>query len=211
MATSEKVAVVSDNMPDSPSPSILTNGDRCSTCSVRSSLAGINPPVWTHRVSASFNAMADQIAAASQAIALIPPLPDSMFGALSERIEGLERTQERLEAELKALREQMTQTKEGPEEKFEKRLDELAEAFKLDQKRLPARLYNATVTVNKHAIKPIVMANGKFPQNFPATKGEFEHITKERYEFLQKSYGLPITGDTAAKREAVRAFIGLPQ
>lgn len=74
------------------------------------------------------------------------------------------------------------------------------------------------------------MANGKTPQNFPATRGEFEHLTsaymllarpvfsvtdgelgclEERYEFLMKSYGIPIKGDTAAKRQALREFIGL--
>ncbi|PSR77464.1 hypothetical protein PHLCEN_2v7895 [Hermanssonia centrifuga] len=53
------------------------------------------------------------------------------------------------------------------------------------------------------------MANGKTPQNFPATKGEFEHLTKERYEFMLKSYGVPIKGDTAAKRQTLREFIGL--
>lgn len=74
-----------------------------------------------------------------------------------------------------------------------------------------------------------MMANGKTPQNFPATRGEFEHLTsaymllarpgfwidsemeciEERYEFLMKSYGIPIKGDTAAKRQALREFIGL--
>jgi hypothetical protein len=83
-------------------------------------------------------------------------------------------------------------------------------------------------------ITPLMMANGKIPQNFPATKGEFEHLTstydtdklrrppllfypltwfclctEERYEHMMKSYGLPIKGDTAAKREALREFIGL--
>ena len=29
------------------------------------------------------------------------------------------------------------------------------------------------------ALTPLVMANGKTPQNFPATKGEFEHLTSK--------------------------------
>ncbi|KAI0061022.1 hypothetical protein BV25DRAFT_1827268 [Artomyces pyxidatus] len=33
---------------------------------------------------------------------------------------------------------------------------------------------------------------------------------EERYEGLLKAYGLPVKGDTNAKREAVRVFIGLP-
>ena len=32
---------------------------------------------------------------------------------------------------------------------------------------------------------------------------------EERYEHLLKSYNLPIKGDTNAKREALREFIGL--
>lgn len=96
------------------------------------------------------------------------------------------------------------------------------------QAQMYARLQNSRAIVNKMPIMPLVMANGKPPQNFPNTKGEFEHLTsmrlqliyvicvltnhssEERYEHLLKSYGLPIKGDTAAKREAVREFLGLP-
>ncbi|KAF7800175.1 hypothetical protein EIP86_011422 [Pleurotus ostreatoroseus] len=53
------------------------------------------------------------------------------------------------------------------------------------------------------------MANGKTPPYFPATKGEFEHLTKERYEALLKGYGVPLKGDTNAKRQTLREFIGL--
>ena len=49
--------------------------------------------------------------------------------------------------------------------------------FGNSQARLYARLHNSTVTSNKHAIKAPIMANGKIPQNFPNTKGEFEHLT----------------------------------
>lgn len=88
-------------------------------------------PLWTHRVSASFSAMADQIAAASQAIALIPPLPDTMYSQLYTRMDEIEATQKRLEAEFSALREQMAQMSEGPE-KFQMQLDELIASFKLE-------------------------------------------------------------------------------
>lgn len=95
------------------------------------------------------------------------------------------------------------------------------------QARLYARLLNSTITTNKMALTPLVMANGKTPQNFPATKGEFEHLTstclpmilcynaqqnhraEERYEFMLKSYNVPLKGDTAAKRQLLREFIGL--
>ena len=77
------------------------------------------------------------------------------------------------------------------------------------------------------AIKAPMTANGKPPVNFPNTKGEFEHLTsrfcpgtllrmtslismpEERYEQILKSYNVPIKGDTNAKREALREFIGL--
>lgn len=88
-------------------------------------------PLWTHRVSASFNAMADQISAASQAIAMIPPLPDAMFANLAARLDSIESTQERLEGEFRALQAQLGQVGEGPE-KFEKALAEQAAAFKLE-------------------------------------------------------------------------------
>ena len=84
------------------------------------------------------------------------------------------------------------------------------------------------MTTNKMLIKAPVMANGKTPINFPNTKGEFEHLTsessiaranwlsvcsrgaaEERYEHILKSYDLPIKGDTNAKRQALREFIGL--
>lgn len=45
------------------------------------------------------------------------------------------------------------------------------------QARLHARLLNSTITSNKMAITPLVMSNGKTPQSFPTTKGEFEHLT----------------------------------
>ncbi|THH19880.1 hypothetical protein EUX98_g8692 [Antrodiella citrinella] len=106
-----------------------------------------------------------------------------------------------------------------PEAEVQKRVEALEtnvlsilETLKVEQARLYPRLQNAAVTLNKQAIKPLpVQGTGKAPINFPATKGEFEHLTKERYEALLKSYGLPVKGDTAAKREAVREYIGLTQ
>ncbi|TFY68417.1 hypothetical protein EVJ58_g1024 [Rhodofomes roseus] len=96
-------------------------------------------------------------------------------------------------------------------EALQKKVDELAETVRLDQARLYNRLRNATITNQKTAIQPLVLANGKYPTNVPGTQGEFEHMTKERYEHLLKSYGQPIKGDTIAKREAVREFLGLAQ
>ncbi|OCH86836.1 hypothetical protein OBBRIDRAFT_814407 [Obba rivulosa] len=221
---------------------------------------GASSALWTSRLSASFGAIADQIAAASKALASVelPPTASDPSaagpaagadGALAARLEAIERSQERLAEELDAVRgqltrlngsvmgkekaerpvspevkEEMRERQEGVEVRQEADIRTLAgavqelgakvegiiETIKLDQARLYARLMNSIVTVNKMPIKAPPMANGKPPQNFPATKGEFEHLTKERYEALLKSYGQPIKGDTNAKREALREFIGLP-
>lgn len=106
---------------------------------------------------------------------------------LQSRVEGLESRMESLEA----------------------RVEGVVDSIKLDQARLYPRLHNACVALNKHPIKALPMANGKPPINFPVTKGEFEHLTKERYEAILKGYNQPVKGDTNAKREALREFIGL--
>ncbi|KAL4250469.1 hypothetical protein ABKN59_006959 [Abortiporus biennis] len=100
---------------------------------------------------------------------------------------------------------------ESRTEDLEKKVEGIVDSIKLDQARLYTRLHNASVSLNKHLIKAVPMANGKTPPNFPATKGEFEHLTKERYEQIMKSYNIPIKGsDLNSRREAVREFIGLP-
>ncbi|KAI5999971.1 hypothetical protein EDD15DRAFT_2362503 [Pisolithus albus] len=176
---------------------------------------------WPHRLSASFSAMADQIAATSQALALVP---STAFGGLEgsndvvnlkARMDGIERTQGKLLMEFEALKVQMTmgetEIKEvgteakveggtgGSEgtnavltekiEELEKRLNELVDIVKLDQKCLPARLHNARATSMKAPIEAPATNNGKPPSAFPTTRGEFEHITKERYEGILKAYG----------------------
>jgi hypothetical protein len=67
--------------------------------------------------------------------------------------------------------------------------------------------------------------SGKPPPDHPRTKGEFEHLTstfllrweagylstssaEERYDGLLQAYDQPIEGDTAAKRETLRIFLG---
>ena len=76
-------------------------------------------------------------------------------------------------------------------------------------------------------IMALTTASGKPPPDHPKTKGEFEHLTstiwhsfkigrlltygtEERYEGLLRAYNQPVEGDTAAKREALRIFLGLP-
>jgi len=182
---------------------------------------GLIPPLpsppWTYRLSTSFSAMAEQISAVSQALAQIPSNASLNgntidIGMLSSRMAAIERTQERLNAEFEALKSQFTSLNTGSPLSggLEQRIDDLSSMMKLGQSRLYACLHNSNATLSKMSIKPLLMANGKFPENFPATKGEFEHLTKERYEAILKAYDLPIKGDTAAKREALRVFIGLP-
>lgn len=182
--------------------------------------ASLNAPLWPHRLSASFSAMADQIAAASQALALVPSTAFSgndmaaEFAFLKSKLASIESTQDRLASEFAALKEQFTElnTDKGPAlEELEKKVEALKKVVELDQQRLPARLNNSRCTVLKMGLKGPVANDGKPPPGFPATRGEFEHITKERYEAILKAYGLPIKGDTDAKREAVRTFAGIPQ
>ncbi|KAG2039417.1 hypothetical protein BDR03DRAFT_951859 [Suillus americanus] len=182
--------------------------------------ASLNAPLWPHRLSASFSAMADQIAAASQALALVPSTAFSgndmaaEFAGLKSKLASIESTQERLAAEFAALKQQFTElnTDKGPAlEELDKKIEALKKVVEIDQQRLPARLNNSRCTALKTLLKAPVGPDGKPPPNFPASRGEFEHITKERYEAILKAYGLPIKGDTDAKREAVRTFVGIPQ
>ncbi|OJT12102.1 hypothetical protein TRAPUB_11354 [Trametes pubescens] len=168
-----------------------------------------------------------------------PGAAGEVVGALAARLEAIERNQELMGAQLQAVQDRLAQlsvngaarprgekgqgdveeiseydgefktSTEIAIEELQKQVQGVVETIRLDQARLYARLHNAAVTANKHLIKAPVLANGKPPPNFPSTKGEFEHITKERYEALLKGYNLPVTGDTNAKREALREFIGL--
>ncbi|KAI0743112.1 hypothetical protein C8Q80DRAFT_1221354 [Daedaleopsis nitida] len=223
--------------------------------------------LWAHRLSASFGAIADQIAAASKALATVPESAvgpsvsrvrpvlreregagvesaDTDIAALAARLDIIEREQERLGADVQEVQTQVARMQAGAGsggharsekehgdvtvvevqeegvgefksaaemaiEELQKRVEGAINTIKLDQARLYSRLLNATVTTNKMKIQAPMMANGKTPQNFPSTKGEFEHLTKERYEYLLNSYDLSVKGNTNAKREALREFIGL--
>lgn len=209
-----------------------------------------NADLWTQHLSTSFGTIADQITAASHALAavevpagtpaVLPTDSTTAIAALASRLDAIERTQEHLAEELDAVRAHMGKADNAPStngalaveeeprapgtgapeaeptdlaktvEELQKKVDKLAETVRLDQSRLYARLRNAVIPINKTPISPLVMANGKTPANFPGTKGEFERMTKERYEHLLKSYDQPVKGDTAAKRQATREFLGLP-
>ena len=91
--------------------------------------------LWAHRLSASFGAIADQIAAASQALATVPtnatvsspPLlaeaSDAEVAALKTRLDIIERTQEKLGADLQQVQTKLAQMQvspRGPSERSEK-------------------------------------------------------------------------------------------
>ncbi|KAI5999968.1 hypothetical protein EDD15DRAFT_2122191, partial [Pisolithus albus] len=154
-----------------------------------------------HCLSASFSAVADQIAATSRALVLVPA---TAFGGLEgsndvvnlkTRMDGIERTQGKFLTEFEALKTQIKEVGTGviiegetggnegtnavPTEEMEEWLNELVEIVKLDQKRLPARLHNSRATSMKAPIvaRPAT-SNGKPPPAFPTTRGEFEHIMR---------------------------------
>lgn len=103
--------------------------------------ASLNAPLWPHRLSASFAAMADQIAAASQALALVPSTAFSgndvtvEFASLKSKLASIESTQERLAAEFAALKEQFTQlnTDKGPAlEELDKKIEALKKIVEIE-------------------------------------------------------------------------------
>ncbi|THH18876.1 hypothetical protein EW146_g2166 [Bondarzewia mesenterica] len=184
------------------------------------------PSARVANLSASFASIAEQFAHASSLIALGPssglsgsytpqPQPQMDLSGFPERLQAIEDAQAVLREEINSIKIQLQQTPSieeiGPKPAdLEKRVAEILDTMKLDQERLYARLHNATVTVSKMPIMAPPTAAGKAPPNFPATKGEFEHLTKERYEAILKAYGQPVKGDTHARREALRVFLGLP-
>ncbi|CCM05268.1 uncharacterized protein FIBRA_07479 [Fibroporia radiculosa] len=244
--SSSSSTLVDHFRPTSIAPPLPHNHITDSSPLSRDNMNTASATVWTQRLSESFGAIADQITAASQALAAVEvpaaldPAPNgdsagpiNAIAALSARLEAIEQAQERLEDELRSLRrggkrESLNFVKEVPRENGEapepepepnslektveelsKKVDGILETIKLDHMWLYPRLQNAVISSNKTQVKPLPMANGKPPVNFPGTKGEFECMTKERYEHLLKSYGQPAKGDTAAKRQAIREFLGL--
>ncbi|KAF8591754.1 hypothetical protein K439DRAFT_1325957 [Ramaria rubella] len=176
-------------------------------------------PTWQQNVSASFMQLSKQFQAAAQAVSTVPPTSDHALSALLDRLENIEEGQRRLGEEIQSLKDQFEVTREresaatvvAPEASdLEVSIKEQVELFKLEQERLHGRLHNALATKSLSPIRILPMRNRKTPTNFPSTRGEFEHLTKERYEALMTSYDIPITGDTNAKREALRAFLGIP-
>ena len=65
-------------------------------------------PAWLHHLGDSFQQLSRQFQAASQAVSTVPPSSDHATAALVERLEGIEERQRRLEAELMALKDELS-------------------------------------------------------------------------------------------------------
>lgn len=146
-----------DSMPASSTPTLDISFDRATSLgdlsvppvSFSGAVTPPAPPLWPHRLSASFSAMADQIAAASQALALVPSTAFSgsdvgaELCALRGRLEGIEQTQAKMASEFEALKTQFTtldtergkaeeEAQAGKLEELEKKLDALSETVTLE-------------------------------------------------------------------------------
>ena len=77
--------------------------------------------------------------------------------------------------------------------------------LKCSQARLYARLQNATIASNKQTIFALPTANGKTPGNYPATKGEFEHLTST-FAFLRNSVRKILTWPATHVRGTLRVL-----
>jgi len=178
-------------------------------------------PDWQHNISTSFSQLALQFQAAAQALAAMPPSSEQLIGLLLERLESIEERQRKLAQDIETLKASLNQpvVVQAPQppaangdstSHLEEALKAQLEAFKLEQERLPARLHNALATKSLSSIKMPPLKSRKPPINSPNTRGEFEHLTKERYEAILLSYDIPPSGDTNSKRELLRAFLGIP-
>ncbi|KAI9431168.1 hypothetical protein H4582DRAFT_2085442 [Lactarius indigo] len=208
-----------------PAPS-RNNNSRRRQRQASSSGGRPGPPLasWAAELSASFAIIAEQLQNASRTMAT------AGAGASTDllpRLDAVEQAQERLAVELAALRSLHAGKSRAlaPNESLivpdvvsssvssadlerrladlERRLADTLNSQRLEQERLYARLFNSRATVSKMPILALPTTTGKIPPNHPNSKGEFEHLTKERYEGLLKAYDQPIPGDTAAKREGV--------
>ncbi|KAI6110226.1 hypothetical protein EDD17DRAFT_1512590 [Pisolithus thermaeus] len=131
--------------------------------------------------------MADQIAATFQAFALVP---STVFGGLGgsndsvvnlkARMDGLERTQGKILTEFETLKMQMARGDKN---------------------------YRGG-NWSKHESTDHGPCNEQWQVTtaFSMTRGEFERVTRERYESILKAYGQPFKGDTATKRDEIREF-----
>jgi len=152
--------------------------------------------------SADVDGDADGDAGTSQTLSAVPE--DILI-----RLKSMDREQRSLREEVNELNTKLAEETENSKG-LEKRIEEMVAAFNTEQLRMPARLHNATCNKSPHGIKAPPISPGKTPKNFPSTRGEFEHLTRERYEGILNEYGVKHSGDVHEKRETLRAFLGIP-
>jgi len=181
---------------------------------------------WPSQLSSTLSTIAEQLLSVSRAIAQSHRTERndsaSQSAAVMARLDALEAENGALRAEIDALKsapqivpvtsEKYTESagSGATYEELEKKIADMGERMKLEHAQLYARLHNARATASKMTLIAPPTTSGKPPPGFPATRGEFEHLTRERYEAMLKAYGQPLTGDTAAKKEAARVFVGIP-
>ncbi|KAI0029193.1 hypothetical protein K488DRAFT_88973 [Vararia minispora EC-137] len=168
----------------------------------------------------SFSAISEQLLASSRALAHANRAgdPPESIAALAARLDALEAAQRALGEQLEAVRDggvpsatPRSAPDAGPSTaELAQQLAELKETLQLRDAQLYAKLHNARATQPKQKVLAPPTRSGRPPANFPNTRGEFEHLTRERYEAILKAYDQPLRGDTAAKKEAARVFLGLP-
>ncbi|VDB88352.1 unnamed protein product [Peniophora sp. CBMAI 1063] len=183
--------------------------------------------MWPNQLASALSSAGEQLIAASRDIAQASSSPYSApsgngpsnadFNSILARLSAIEEGQALLRKDVQDLKSASSAA--GPSSAaglsssstgdLEKRIEELQEALRMNQEQLYARLHNARATTNKSSV--MAPATGsKPPAGFPATRGEFEHLTRERYEAILKAYNVPLRGDTAAKKEAARIVLGIP-
>jgi len=124
-------------------------------------------------------------------------------------IRAVKEEQKALKDEVEDLKKQLSESVEFTKT-LEKRIADMVSTFNTDQLRMPARLHNASCQKSPTEIKAPPISPGKIPKNFPNTRGEFEHLTRERYESILDEYKVKHSGDVHEKRETLRAFCGIP-
>jgi len=128
---------------------------------------------------------------------------------LLSTIRSMAEEQKALKEEVEELKKQLGESVEFGKT-LEKKVEDMVSLFNTDQLRMPARLHNSICQKSPNEIKAPPITPGKIPKNFPATRGEFEHLTRERYEGILNEYKVKHSGDVHEKRETLRAFLGLP-
>ena len=188
MATSTSDADTTSPPSDPPqSDGVATPHATLRTIDELPAAGGSGDPLWTYRLSASFGTIAEQIAAASRALASVP-VPTSTgpqaeaagaageaglrgeVAALARRIEGIERAQEAMGAQLKSVQETLGRL-------------QLSETHARAQKE-EKKSHQGSVTVEEVAVTSRDGSGGDRATG--GSEGEFKSAVEIAIEELQK-------------------------